>query len=297
MREALAIEGEVGGLGVGGAGSVGEEGGLVGGVGFEEELAGEGGGGDAGGALVAGIGERAAEGDADAAGVEGGEEVGGAGVGVEENAGGVRGTGEEVGEDMRPGAAAVEDDGAREFEGEVELGEIEALLEVEGRSVGREVEADFADTEGGVVEEARAKELEVGGGGGRGPKGVDAERQGEGDGGGNVAEGENVGPVGGGGGVDVDGGDADAGGTFEKVGEDGAETGGLEMGVGVGQGGEGNHGEGRGDGLLLPNALAGVGSPPPRGGGRNSLTAGAWGGWRRRIHEWEDSGGAGGFEG
>ena len=76
----------------------------------------------------------------------------------------------------------------------------------------------------------------------------------------------------------MDGGDASFGGALEDGGEDGAQAGGLEVGVGVGQGGEGKDGEGPGDGLLLPNAREGVGSPPPLGGGRNSLVAGAVGG-------------------
>jgi len=117
LFEAGAVEGDVGGFGEGDVGC-----GLVGGVGLEEQLAGEGGGGDAGGAPVARIHEGAAEGDADASFVQLGKEPDGAGIGMQEDAGGMWRAGEQIGKEQVPCAAAMDDDGARKLEGKVELG-------------------------------------------------------------------------------------------------------------------------------------------------------------------------------
>ncbi len=239
VREDLADIGDIGGFGEGFAvvanemrrNVAGQGGGQIGGVGFEQEMAGGDAGGVFAGAGVLGAGEGAAEGDVDVFRGEVGEGVGGAGVGVDEEAGGMRGEGEEDLEHGVPGVAAMEGGGEGEFAGEVELGAEDGFaVGVEG-VVHAGVEADFADA-GGAGGEEIAEVLEPAGAAALDEPGMDAEGADD-EAGMGVGEGGDGGPVGFAGGVDMEAGEAGGAGAGEDLREMGGEARILEVGMGV----------------------------------------------------------------
>ena len=238
VREELADHRNIGGLGENlavvanqvGFCALGEGGGQVGGVGFEQEMAGGDAGGVFAGAGVLGTGEGAAERDMDVFCGEGGESVGGAGVGVDEESGGVRGQGQEDLEHGVPRIAAVEAGGQGPFIGEVELGA------EDGFAVGVEVvahagvEADFADA-GGAGGQGGAEVVQPAGAAVADEPGVEAE--GAEQAGVGVGEGADGGPVGLGGGIDVEKRHAGGAGAGEDAGQMGGQARILQVGVGV----------------------------------------------------------------
>jgi len=239
VGEVPGDQGKIGGFGtdpvLGGAqvgnNPVRQGGGQIGGVGFEEKTTLWDPGGVFAGAAVVGPRERAAKADANVFGGEGGEGVGGAGVGVDEEPGGM---GREVEENLQhelPGVAAVEGGGEGEFAGEVQLGAkyrlpvgIESVLHAS-------IEADFADA-GGARGEAFAQTCQPAGGAVADKPRMQAERA-EDPAGMGVGEGGDGGPVGFGGGGDVEKVDAGDAGAVEDGGEVGGQPGILEVAMGV----------------------------------------------------------------
>lgn len=236
----LADVGDVGGLGeelAVGAGEmlvhgVGQGGGQVGGVGFEEEVAGGDGAGVVQRATGVGAGEGAAKGDANVIGGEGGEGVGGAGVGVDEESGGMGGQVHQDFEHGLPGIAAVEGGGEGEFAGEVELGAEDAFAVGVEAVVHAAVEADFADA-GGAGGEDVAEVLKPAAAAVLDEPGVEAEG-GDDAAGVGVGKGGDGGPVGFGGGGGMQEVHAGGAGAGKDGGEMGGEAGILEVAVGVG---------------------------------------------------------------
>lgn len=241
---------DLGGVGEGAAGGVEEGrrsagrkgGGDVGGVGFEKETAWMDGGEDAAGALVAGTGDGAPQGDVCILFGKCREDVGGAAVGMEKDAGGVGGLREDEVEEGRPCAAPVQGYRAAEVDGEVPLG-------AEGGPLGGcdaagegAVEAGFADTGAGMGEKQGTQAVGPAGSGVGGVPGVDAERHADGGGIGPLGgfEGGGGGPVGFAGGVGVDVGYAGFAREAEDVGQVRREARVLKVAMGVGEG----HGRG-----------------------------------------------------
>jgi hypothetical protein len=212
-------------------------GGDVGGVRFKEKMAGRDGGQDPAGAVVSGPGDGAAEGDADVFRRECGEGVGGAAVGVEEDAGRVGGLREEEVDERLPGAASVEGDGAAEGHGEVPLGAEGGPLGIGDAAGEGSVEAGFADAGGRVGEKEGTETAGPAGGGGIGVPGMETVGEAEGEAGGQSACGEDGGggPVGFAGGVGVDAGDAGIAGAAEDGVEVRREAWILEVAMGVGE--------------------------------------------------------------
>ena len=223
LGEEVADVGDVGGFGeelsvfaglVGGD-AVGQGGGQIGGIGFEQEMAGGNLRGVFAGAGIFGAGEGAAKGNVDVFCGEGGEGVGGAGIGVDEKSGGVGRKGEQNVQHAGPGVAAVEAGGEGEFMGKVELGA------KNGFAVGIEiiahagVETDFANA-GGTGGEKVAEGLEPAGASALDEPGVDAEGA-EDESGVGIGEGADGGPVGLAGGVDVEMDHARLPGSFQHV--------------------------------------------------------------------------------
>jgi uncharacterized protein len=237
--EAPGDAGDVGGfgerlavfVGEGRGGAVGMGAGKVGGVGFEQEASGGDGERVLRAAAVVGAKEGAAEGDEDVAGGEGGEGVGGAGVGVDEQTGGMGGEGEENVEHAAPGIAAMEAGGEGEFAGEVELGAEDGFAFGVEAVVHAAVEADLADAGGAFGEGFAEVPQPVGGAVADEPR-VQAKGAEDAVGIG-VGEGSDGGPVGLGGGSDVHEVDACGFGAFENGGQMGGEARILEVAVGV----------------------------------------------------------------
>ena len=204
----------------------------VGGIGFQKKIAGGDAAGIFPGAVILRAGEGAAKGYMDVARGEVGERVGGAGVGVDQEPGGMRRGLEQDGEQRAPGVAAMKGGGAGEFMGEVKLG-AENGFAVAVEAVGEfAVQPDFADA-GGVVGEYFAEVLEPAGGAGGDVPGVQAEGANEAAGMrlGEVADG---GPVGFAGGGDVQEGDVVIGGAAQDGVQVRGQAGVRQMAVGVG---------------------------------------------------------------
>ena len=205
--------------------------GQVGGVGFEQEAA----GGDARGVFAgAGVfraGQGAAEGNVHVFGREIGKGIGGTGVGVDEQAGRMRGQGGKDFQHGVPGIAAVQAGGPGEFIGKVELGA------EDGFAVGIElvahagVEADFADA-GGAGGQDFAEVLQPAGAAIFDEPGVDAEGA-EDQAGVRAGQGGDSGPVGFAGGVGMEAGEAGGAGAGEDLGQVDGEARILQVGVGV----------------------------------------------------------------
>ena len=201
-------------------------------------MAGNGGGGDAAGAAVGGVHQGSAEGDGDVVRGEGREGIEGAAVGVEQDAGGVGGLGEEEVEKGWPRSASVQGQGAAESDGEFPLDAECGPLGFGDAAGEGAVETGFADACPGVGEEEAFQSVGPAGGGFGGVPGMEAVGEAELQTVGKMAFGESGGgfPVGfaGGGGVDV--GDTGFAGAAEDGVEMGGETGIVEMAVGVGVG-------------------------------------------------------------
>ena len=183
-------------------GAIGQGGGQIGSVGFEEEMAVWNLRGVFTGAGVLGAGEGAAKGDVYIVFGEGGEGVGGAGVGVNEESRGMGRKSEQNLQHARPRIAAVETGGKGEFVGQIELGAKNGLavgIEIIAHA---SIETDFADA-GGAGGEKVAKGLEPAGASALDEPRVDAEGA-EDEAGVEIGEGANGGPVGFAGGVDVE---------------------------------------------------------------------------------------------
>lgn len=240
IREDLSGIGDVGGFGeefAVGAAQEGLEvvrqiGGQVGGVGFQQKPAGGGLPGVLAGAGVFGAGQGAPEGNEHVFVREGGQGVGGAGVGMDKESGGMGGAVEQQVQHPSPGVAAMNGDGEGEFAGQVELGEKHGFAVGIQAVVHAAVESDFADA-GGPVGEEGAEGPEPGGTFFLNEPRMQAEG-GDDEAGMGVGEGGDGRPIGfaGGGGVKQD----EAGGA--GAGDDVVETGGeariLQVAVGVG---------------------------------------------------------------
>ncbi len=239
LRENLADHGDIGGFGENftvfasqmGVLAFQERRGQVGGVGFDQKPAFWHIFGIFGRFFGIRAGQSASKGEKDVFFGEGGEGVGGAGVGVDEESGGMRGQGEEDVQHRIPGVAAVEAGGKGELIGKVELGP------ENGFAVGVEVvahagvEADFADT-GGAVGEGFAEVLEPTGAAALDEPGVDAERAE--DAGVSIREGVDGRPIGLGGGVDVEQKHAGGAGAGKDLRQMGGQSRVLQVAVGVG---------------------------------------------------------------
>ena len=210
---------------------VGQGGGQIGRIGFDQEMAVLNLGGVFAGAGVLGAGESAAKRDVHIFGGEGGEGVGRTGVGVDEESGGMGGEGEQDFQHAGPGVAAVEAGGEGEFVGEVELGE------EDGFAVGVEViahpgvEPDFADA-GGTGGEDVAEGLEPVGASVLDEPRVDAEGA-DHEAGIGIGEAADGGPVGLAGGVDVKEFDAGVTGSCQHMRQVRGQARVLQMAVGV----------------------------------------------------------------
>ena len=213
-------------------GAIGQGGGQIGRIGFEQEMA-------EGhlcsiftGTGVLGAGEGAAKGDVYIVCGEGGEGVGGAGVGMNEETGGMGRKGEKNLQHARPCVAAVETGGKGEFVGQVELGA------KNGFPVGVEVVAhagvdpDFTDA-GGAGGENVAEGLEPAGASAMNEPRVDAEGA-EDEAGVGIGECANGGPVGFASGVDVEKLDASLLGARQNLRKMRGETRILHMAMSVG---------------------------------------------------------------
>ena len=239
LREELADLGNVAGFGEQFAVFAGQMGDYVrgqgrrqvGGVGFEQEMAGGHRRGVFARARVFRAGEGAAEGNVDVVRGEGGEGVAGAGVGVDEQAGGMRRKGEQDFQHARPRVAAVEAGGEGEFIGELELGA------EDGFAVGVQVvahagvQADFADA-GRAGREDFAEIFQPAVAAAPDEPRVDAE--GANHAGLPVGEGADGGPVGFAGGVDMEDFHPGGAGAGEDLRQMGRQARILQVGVGVG---------------------------------------------------------------
>lgn len=241
LCEKLADIGDVGGFGEEravvahemGFRAVGKGRRQVGGVGFEEEMTVGYADGIFAGAGVFRPGEGAAEGDEDVFRGEGGEGVGGTGIGVDQKSGGMRGGVEQDVQHGSPSVAAMQAGGEREFARQLELGAEDGFaVGVESVAHAR-VESDLANA-GRARGEDVAQILQPAGAAILDEPRVDAERAD--DAGIFIDEGADGGPVGLGGGVDVEQADAGRAGADEDLRKMGGQARVLQMAVGVGPG-------------------------------------------------------------
>ena len=238
LRERLADEGDVGGFGKGLAVGTGQAvrivrecGGQVGGIGLDQEKAVGRGGGVIAGAPGVGADQGAAERNVDVFCGEGGEGVGRAGVGVDEEPGGMGRHAQQDVQHLAPGVAAVQAGGEGEFAGKVELGAEDRFAVGVEAVFHAAVEADFANA-GGARGQGLAEVMQPA----RGAVGDEPRVQAEGaeeESGMGVGEAEDGGPVGFGGGGDVDVAQSGGAGASKDAGQMGGEPGVLEMAVGV----------------------------------------------------------------
>lgn len=238
LREEMADHRDIGGFGENlavvadqmGRRAAGEGGGQVGGVGFEQETAGGDARGVFAGAGVLGAGEGAAEGNVHVSLREGREGVGGAGIGVDEQARGMGGQGQEDFQHGVPRVAAMEAGGEGQFTGEVELGAENGFAVGVEVVVHAAVEADFADA-GVAGGQGVAEVVQPAGAAVADEPGVEAE--GAQQAGVGIGEGADGGPVGLGGGIDVEKRHAGGAGAGEDAGQMGGQARILQVGVGV----------------------------------------------------------------
>ncbi len=204
----------------------------VGGVGFEEKMAVRGARGVFPGADIFGSGEGAAEGDACIFRGEGFEGVGGAGIGVDEESGGVWRQGKENFEHGVPGVAAVQAGGKGEFIGKVELGAEDGFAVGVEAVIHAGVEADLADA-GGAVGEDAAEILQPAGAAPLDEPRVNAEGA-DREAGMGIRQGAYGGPIGFAGGIDVEQRYAGGAGSGKDFGKMGGEARILQVAVGIG---------------------------------------------------------------
>lgn len=210
----------------------GQDRGQVGSIGFEQKPAGGNARGVFAGPGVFRAGERAAEGNVNIPISQAGQGVGGAGVGVDEQSGRMRGQGEQDFQHARPGVAAVKAGREGEFTGKLEL------RAEDGFAVGVKVvahapvEADFADA-GGPGGEEFAQVLQPVRAAVADEPGVEADGT-DHAAGVLIGQGADGGPIGRGGGVDVEEGNTGGAGAGKDLRQKRSEARVLQVVVGVG---------------------------------------------------------------